>query len=147
MGGCVQYRPRISITANLGKRTVKSDNAPALFIIFGLIGICMMPMLPVGLELAVEVTRNAEASSATLFGLGNGTGVILLAIEDALRAGPTADPPRNMKTGLIFQGVLILVITLLGLGIRGTQMRRINDEAEARDGGKVEMDAMDDPKA
>jgi FLVCR family MFS transporter 7 len=88
-------------------------------------------MLPVGLELAVEVTRNAEASSSLLFGIGNGAGVIVLAIEDALRAGPNANPPLNMKKGLIFQGVLVLVITFLGFGIRGTQTRRAKDEAEA----------------
>lgn len=36
-----------------------------------LIGACSLPMLPVALELAVEVTRNADASSAVLWFAGN----------------------------------------------------------------------------
>jgi FLVCR family MFS transporter 7 len=122
--------------------TVKPNNTPALFAICALIGLCMLPMMPVGLELSVEVTRNAEAAGAVLFGLGNGMGVVLLAVEDALRAGPNAHPPLNMKRALIFQGVLALMITLLAFGIRGTQTRRVKDEAEAKDGGEERVTAQ-----
>lgn len=46
---------------------VKPNNATALYVILGLIGACSIPVLPVALELAVEVTRNADGSSAVLW--------------------------------------------------------------------------------
>lgn len=46
---------------------VKPHNADALYVILGLIGACSLPILPVALELAVEVTRNADGSSAILW--------------------------------------------------------------------------------
>ena len=46
---------------------VKPNNTAALYVIMALVGMCSIPMLPVTLELAVEVTRNAEGSSAILW--------------------------------------------------------------------------------
>ena len=42
-----------------------------LFAIMALIGACSVPLLPIALELAVEVTRNADGSSAVLWFAGN----------------------------------------------------------------------------
>lgn len=51
--------------------TVKPDNTIAIFIVAALIGIIGFLLLPVGLELGVEVTRCAETSSAMLWMSGN----------------------------------------------------------------------------
>jgi MFS transporter, FLVCR family, MFS-domain-containing protein 7 len=46
---------------------VKSQNAGALFSIFVIIGVGSITLLPVGVELAVELTRNSDGSSAVLW--------------------------------------------------------------------------------
>ena len=43
------------------------NNAAALYAMMALIGAGSIPLLPVALELAVEVTRNANGSSAILW--------------------------------------------------------------------------------
>ena len=46
---------------------VKPHNAAALFLIFVVIGVCSITLLPVGVELGVELTRNPDGSSAVLW--------------------------------------------------------------------------------
>lgn len=46
---------------------VKPHNTGGLFAIMAIIGICSIVILPVGLELGCELTRNANASSALLW--------------------------------------------------------------------------------
>lgn len=46
---------------------IRENNAGALYAIFVVIGTCSVSILPVGLELGVELTRNAGASSAALW--------------------------------------------------------------------------------
>ena len=48
-------------------RLVRPNNTAALFIIMAVIGICTITMLPISLELACELTRNAGGSSALLW--------------------------------------------------------------------------------
>jgi MFS transporter, FLVCR family, MFS-domain-containing protein 7 len=110
---------------------VRPANAGVIFALMAFIGVCSLPLLPISLELAVEVTRNADASSALLFFGSNVLNVVFLAIENALRAGPSASPPLNMKNALLFQGVIILVVCLTILAIRGEQTRRGRDVAMA----------------
>ena len=47
--------------------SVKPDNTGSLFFIFVLIGICSISLLPVAVELGVELTRNSDGSSAVLW--------------------------------------------------------------------------------
>jgi FLVCR family MFS transporter 7 len=47
--------------------TVKPNNTAALFVLMAILGACAITMLPVALELACELTRNADASSAILW--------------------------------------------------------------------------------
>ncbi|PCH42994.1 MFS general substrate transporter [Wolfiporia cocos MD-104 SS10] len=124
---------------------VKRDNTVALFVIMGIIGASSMTMLPVALELAVELTRNADASSAVLWSASNLIGVILVLAQGALRDGPDANPPYNMKRALIFQGAFACATVALLFLVQGEQTRRALDEAEAtrreasglvRDGGE-----------
>lgn len=47
--------------------TVKPHNVAALFAIFIVIGVCSITLLPVAIELGVEMTRNPDGSSAVLW--------------------------------------------------------------------------------
>ena len=47
--------------------TVRPHNDAALFIIFIVIGVCSITLLPVAVELGVELTRNPDGSSAVLW--------------------------------------------------------------------------------
>jgi MFS transporter, FLVCR family, MFS-domain-containing protein 7 len=46
---------------------VRPDNDVALFAIFIVIGMCSITLLPVAVELGVELTRNPDGSSAVLW--------------------------------------------------------------------------------
>ncbi|KAF8972983.1 major facilitator superfamily domain-containing protein [Flammula alnicola] len=50
---------------------VRPHNTAALFVIMTVIGVGSLPMLAVGMELACELTRNADGSSAILWFAGN----------------------------------------------------------------------------
>lgn len=47
--------------------TIKPNNLAALFPTFAIIGICSFILLPMGLEIGAEVTRNSETSCALLW--------------------------------------------------------------------------------
>jgi hypothetical protein len=127
---------------------VRPNNEIALYVIMAVIGCASLTLLPVSLELAIELTRNAEASSALLFfgcaalraplaaatdagRSGNGLGFIFVLVEDVLRAGANASPPLNMSKAIMFQAITVCAVCFSVLGIRGRQMRRQLDEARA----------------
>ncbi|KAJ4468140.1 major facilitator superfamily domain-containing protein [Lentinula aciculospora] len=107
---------------------VKPHNTGGLFAIMTILGVTSVTMLPVGLELASDLTRNAEGSSAILWFMGNLFNVVFVLVEDALRAGADADPPLNMQRGLIFNGVFVLASVLLIWLIKGEQVRKTIDQ-------------------
>jgi len=116
---------------------VRRDNTAALFAIMAIIGGSSLTLLPVAIELACELTRNAMASSAILWCSSNVFGVIMVLSEGALRAGPDADPPLNMRRALIFQGCFVCVAAAFVFLLQGRQTRREKDEREmaaAREG-------------
>ncbi|KAF8554732.1 MFS general substrate transporter [Imleria badia] len=110
---------------------VRPNNTAALFVIFVVVGICSMAMLPIGLELGVELTRNADTSAAVLWCSGNLFAIILVLGEGALRASSTANPPYNMNNAIILQGTVVMVFAGLVLFVRARQARRELDEAMA----------------
>ncbi|KAH0827810.1 major facilitator superfamily domain-containing protein [Lanmaoa asiatica] len=110
---------------------VRPNNTAALFTIFIVIGICSLMMLPIGLELGVELTRNADASAALLWCSGNLFGIILILGEGALRASSTANPPYNMDNALILHGTVVVVFGSVVFFIRARQARRELDETMA----------------
>jgi len=85
-------------------------------------------MLPVSLELACELTRNAGGSSALLWFGGNLFAIVFVLSAGALRAGPDAHPPLNMLHTLIFLGVIAMVVCSLIFLLRGEQKRKLLDE-------------------
>lgn len=88
-----------------------------------------LTLLPVTIELAVELTRNADGSSAVLWSLSNLFGVVFVLVEGALRADANARPPYNMQNALIFQAVIVCVVVVLVFFLEGRQVRREQDEA------------------
>jgi len=108
---------------------VKPDNLAANFVVMVLLGLCSVPMLPVALELATEVTRNPEGSSALLWFNANLISFIFVLIETALTDGPDATPvPYSMHRALIFSGVFVCVGTCFNFFLQGKQSRRHSDE-------------------
>ncbi|KAG0703286.1 MFS general substrate transporter [Suillus ampliporus] len=107
---------------------VKPNDAGGIFAIMVIIGVCSITMLPVGLELAVEVTRNADCSSAILWCVGNAFGIVFVLVEGALRASATASPPYNMHAALVMNGVIVMCSATSVIFVGGKQVRREMDE-------------------
>lgn len=50
---------------------------------------------------------------------------IYIYVEDALRSGPDASPPLNMRRSVIFNAALVVfVAVIIVVGLRGRQTRR-----------------------
>ncbi|KAG1858154.1 MFS general substrate transporter [Suillus subluteus] len=111
---------------------VKPDNTGGIFAIMAIIGISSLIMLPVGLELGAEVTRNADGSAAILWCSGNAFGIIFILAEGALRASATASPPYNMHAAFILHGVIVAAAACLVVFVRAKQARREMDERMAQ---------------
>ncbi|KAF8629274.1 hypothetical protein AX17_005852 [Amanita inopinata Kibby_2008] len=111
---------------------VKPYNTGGLFAIMTILGVCSITMLPIGLELGCDLTRNAEASSAILWFMGNLLGVVFVLVEGALRRGPDASPPLNMHRALIFNGVVVAATALIVLFLKGKQERKVLDEQKLK---------------
>lgn len=107
---------------------VTPNNTAALYVLMVIIGGCSVTMLPLALELGVELTRNANGSSAVLWCCGNLFGIIFILAEGALRAPSTADPPYNMHDALIFHGCVVMVCGSCIFFLRAKQARREMDE-------------------
>jgi len=114
---------------------VRPHNAAVLYVLCALIGICGISLLPVSLELAAELTRAPDASSAFLWASCSIFQIIMTLSESALRAGPNAKPPLNMRNALIFNGTFVCVVSALVIGLKGKQTRRERDEIESRRAG------------
>lgn len=74
-------------------------------------GFFVFLILPVSLELAAECTFpvSESVSASVLWGVSQVTSFCTTLIMDALRAGPEATPPHNMKHALIYAIVLACV--------------------------------------
>ncbi|KAJ8582275.1 MFS general substrate transporter [Rhizopogon salebrosus TDB-379] len=112
--------------------SMKPNNTGGLFAIMVIIGTCSVTMLPVGLELGVELTRNADGSSAILWCIGNAFGIVFILAEGALRASATASPPYNMHAALVLNGVFVAVFSVSIFFVRAKQARREMDERMAQ---------------
>jgi len=62
--------------ANNESCTVKPNNLAGIYVVLIAISSVSFILLPVGLELGVEITRNAETSTAILWSGGNAVSVI-----------------------------------------------------------------------
>ncbi|CCM00980.1 uncharacterized protein FIBRA_03028 [Fibroporia radiculosa] len=112
---------------------VRRNNTGALFALMAVIGATSLTLLPVALELAVELTRNADGSSAMLWATSNLLGIVFVLSEGSLRAGADANPSYNMYKALIFQGVFVCTVTAFMVFVEGKQTRRALDEQAQRE--------------
>jgi MFS transporter, FLVCR family, MFS-domain-containing protein 7 len=129
--------------------TVKPDNTGGIYAIMAILGVCSLTMLPVGLELGCELTRNADGSASILWFMVNLVGFVfalgssplpmssafypscllpLFTVEASLRAGPDANPPLNMKRALIFNGAFVMSVGASIFLLQGKQKRKEVDE-------------------
>ncbi|KAI0351646.1 MFS general substrate transporter [Trametes cingulata] len=108
---------------------IRPNNAAVLFVLMAVIGATGLTLLPAVLELAVELTRNADGSSAILWSSTNAFGLVFVLAEGALREGPNANPPLNMHRAVIFQGALVSAVIVFIYLVEGKQTRRARDEA------------------
>ncbi|KAJ8472940.1 hypothetical protein ONZ51_g8182 [Trametes cubensis] len=107
---------------------IKPHNTAVCFVLMGLIGGTGLTLLPAVIELAVELTRNADGSSAMLWSSTNLFGLVFVLVENALRAGPDASPPLNMRRARIFQAALVAAVITFVYLVEGKQTRRERDE-------------------
>ncbi|TCD60820.1 hypothetical protein EIP91_009489 [Steccherinum ochraceum] len=113
---------------------VRPHNVGALYALMAIIGGSSLTLLPVALELAAELTRNADGSSAVMWFFGNFFGIVYVLVNGALRGSETANPPLNMHRALIFQGAFICGSVVLVVFLKGRQARREMDEMKAKEG-------------
>lgn len=107
---------------------IRPNNTAAILVIMGIIGAGSLTMLPVGLEMGVEVTRNPAGSAALLNTVVQALGVIFVQVESEMAAGPDGNPPFNMRSALIMNGVIACVVCFATFFIEGKQTRRELDE-------------------
>jgi len=112
---------------------VRPNDVVAIFVISIIIGVCSLPMLPVGMELSCELTRNTDGSAALVWFAGNLFSIIFVLVLSALRAGPNGSPPLNMKRSLIFMGVVVVSLSSLIFFVRGEQRRKAMDEQKLKE--------------
>ncbi|KAH9837800.1 major facilitator superfamily domain-containing protein [Rhodofomes roseus] len=125
---------------------VRAGDTGGLFALMAIIGATSLTMLPVAVELAVEITHNPDGSSAILWASANLLSIIFVLAEGALRAGPDADPPNNMHGAIIFQGVFVLAAAAIILLLQGKQTRRAADEQAQQRGLAHEVEAPRSPR-
>ncbi|TBU57173.1 MFS general substrate transporter [Dichomitus squalens] len=116
---------------------IKPNNAAVLYVLVAIIGAIGLTLLPVVLELGVELTRNANGSSAVLWFSTNLFGLVFVLVEGALRAGPDADPPLNMHRAFIFQGAVVAVVVVFVYLVEGKQTRRFQDEEKREEADRA----------
>ncbi|EAS36208.3 cell surface receptor/MFS transporter [Coccidioides immitis RS] len=123
---------------------VFAPEAPSVagpFVVAAILGAASFAILPVILEYLVEITypMSPEIPSTLCWVGGQIFGAVFILVENALKAGPDADPPRNMKNALIFQAVMASVVIpaplCLGLFGREVRKRRLEAEEQGRDRG------------
>ncbi|OAA51737.1 Major Facilitator Superfamily protein [Metarhizium rileyi] len=87
------------------------------YVVLAILGASSFALVPVALEFLIELSHplGPEVTSTTAWAGGQLLGAIFVIISDALVAGEDASPPRHMKTALIFQAVIALVVCPLPL--------------------------------
>ncbi len=99
----------------------------APYVILSLLGAASFSLMPIALEILVEVTFpvRPEVSSTIAWAAGQLFGGLFIIISDALQSGRDADPPWNMHYALVFQAVIawaavpsVMVLGWVGGGLK-----------------------------
>ncbi|KII86720.1 hypothetical protein PLICRDRAFT_163999 [Plicaturopsis crispa FD-325 SS-3] len=118
---------------------VRPNAAPGIYVIMAVIGMAGVTLLPIALELGVELTRNPEGSSAMMWFSANVFGLVFVIVDGSLRAPATANPPLNMRNALIFTAAVACAAAAPCFLLHGRQARREQDEAHAAAARDIEM--------
>ena len=95
------------------------------YVVLALLGAASMSLVPVVVELLVELTHPVSPAVTSTIGWAGGQllGGCFILISDALRADDSANPPRNMHRALVFHAVIALLVMPMPLFL-GTFGRR-----------------------
>ncbi|QGA17684.1 hypothetical protein EYB26_005359 [Talaromyces marneffei] len=106
--------------------------APSI-VVCALLGASAFALLPVALEFIVEITYpySPEIGSTILWTGGQILGGIFTIVQTALKAGPNANPPANMKGSLIFSAVVACVAAIFPLTLNMFGPKIVNRRLEA----------------
>lgn len=113
-----------------------ASSVAAPYVVASLLGASSFAILPIILEYLVEITYpiSPEIGSTLCWTGGQLLGAIFITVENELKAGPDADPPRHMQYALIFQAVVAAVVVpfplCLGLFGRDSEVKTKRFEAE-----------------
>ncbi|KAL5362460.1 major facilitator superfamily domain-containing protein [Aspergillus floccosus] len=98
------------------------------YVVLALLGASSFALLPVVLEFLVEITYpfSPEIGSTICWTAGQLLGAVFILIQDALKAGPHANPPEHMRNALIFSAVIAVVAAPfpICIGLFGREVRR-----------------------
>ncbi|TRX94392.1 hypothetical protein FHL15_004859 [Xylaria flabelliformis] len=110
------------------------------YVVLAILGAASFSLVPVALEFLCELGHpmSPEVTSTIAWGGGQLLGGVFIVISDALKAGPTADPPANLNNALIFTAVLALAVVPLplSLGLFGRRDKLALRRLRSDDGGR-----------
>ena len=114
----------------------EARNVAAPYVLACFLGGASFSILPIALEMLVEVTHPVSpeiTSVASWFG-GSLLGGVFILIMDTLKEGPNANPPFRLKRALVFEAVVALAVMPLPLclGLFGSPAQRKRLEADQR---------------
>lgn len=110
------------------------------YVVLAVLGAASFSLVPVATEFLVEMMHPVSPEVTSTLGWAGGQllGAVLIIISDALKAGPSADPPNNMTSALILQAVLSLAVLplplALGLFGRGDKivLKRVQSDGQGQ---------------
>ena len=107
-------------------------------------GFFVFLIIPVSLELAAECTFpvSESVSASVLWLVSQVSSFVTTFIMDALRAGPDASPPNNMKHALIYAIVLSCCGAVPSLFLR-SDLKRIHRDRNAIEEEQEEQSCQD----
>lgn len=108
------------------------------YVVLSILGAASFSLLPVALETLIEVSHpvGPEVTSTVAWAGGQLLGGCFLLIQDALKAGDDADPPKNMTRALIFSAIVAIAVAPLpmALGLFGradkVRLRRVMSDQQ-----------------
>ena len=106
------------------------------YLVCSILGAASFGLVPVVLEFLVEIHHplSPEIGSTVCWAGGQVLGGIFIIVQNALKEGPDAKPPFNMKRALIFEAVIAMLVMPLPLclGLFGRKIRRKRLEVDKR---------------
>ena len=121
----------------------------APYLVAALLGAASFCLVPLALELLVEVTYEdvgAEVSSCTCWAGGQLGGGVVIVVMDAMRGawkGGSGEPPDNMRAGLVLLAVVCWIVMPCAMVLGFWGLGRRKREEAARGGAAGVGDGRD----